>query len=409
MRCRFLLAVAALPLVLALAACGDDDGRELDPLAEEVLAPGPYPVGFREASITYDAAATGDDRTLPLALWYPADVGPDDTLARYVVSLIVGIDTDAAYDAPAPAADGPYPVAVYSHGSGGEALLAYPFAERLASHGWVVISANHVGNTATDAFLGDGTAPFPRIVLDRPTDISALLDWLEEPTQAAFADTSRTLLFGHSFGGYTTFAAAGADVDLEALGARTNCDDPDQAEACAILADEAFQAAIEAGFGDPRIDAIVPQAPALVAFGDGELAGVDVPMMLQTGRRDQTTTQQTSAIPSWERTDGADDVWIDMPDVGHFSFLSICDDLDRVVPEVNALFGADPDARLLELFRPDAPEDGCGPSFTPAARVVDALAAYTLAWGRRHVLGETEMDRVIEGPPLVSGFVVETR
>jgi len=433
-----------------LAGCGDDGGGGRADL-------GPFDVGFRTVDVTYTEAGTGEERTLPTQIWYPAERRRDDEQARYTVSAIVSVPTDVAWAEPAVAIGGPFPVAVYSHGSGGEGLLAYPYGELMASFGWIVIAPNHVGNTATDAFLGDGQDPTAQIVLNRPNDVSAMLDFLEtgldDDDPLAFqADTGRSLLFGHSFGGYSTFAAGGADVDFALLEAPCNdqeafiddcrfirddrnlivCEDAeepppdcelfedealfDQCEdasdllaACDQLRQPSFITAFEGEFLDPRFDAIVPQAPALVAFGEGELASIELPMLLQTGRRDQTTTQETSARPAWERTDGRRDVWIDMPDAGHFSFLTICTDLDRVIPAVNERFGLDDGTTLLEGLQPGAVDDGCGPSFTPSTAVVDALARYTLAWGQLHVLGDAAAADVFEEPPLVDGFRITRR
>jgi hypothetical protein len=74
-----------------------------------------------------------------------------------------------------------------------------------------------------------------------------------------------------------------------------------------------------------------------------------------------------------------------MPLGAHFSFITICHDLE---PDV------------LDLFRPNAGEDGCGDGFIPTTEAVPVLAAYLLAFGRRHVLGQTEWDRILTGPPL---------
>ncbi|HJK98428.1 MAG TPA: hypothetical protein RMF84_14450 [Polyangiaceae bacterium LLY-WYZ-14_1] len=451
-------AMMLLALGLIAGGCGDDGGSgDGLPRGDGF---GGTPVGFREVTVSYPRAGTDDDtlRELPARIWYPAAPTGDEEPADYTVSLLVTVPTERAVADPPVAPGGPYPVAVYSHGSGGEGLLAYPYAEVLASNGWIVISPNHVGNTALDDLgLGDGRSSRSRIVLDRPNDVSAMLDYLEsglaeDDPLFGLADTDRALLFGHSFGGYSTFAAAGADVDLSLLdagcraeqelvddcgfiadpGNETRCEDAEEpfpecalldddelAERCeerssfladcAVVLDPAFRAGFEGEFLDRRFDAIVPQAPALVGFGEGELASVDIPMLLQTGRRDQTTTQETSAIPSWERTDGPEDVWIDMPGAGHFSFLTICTDLDVVLPEVNMLFGLPEGTPLLEGVRPDAVEDGCGPSFTPSTDVVDALARYTLAWGVLHVLGDEDARAAFEAPPPVADFEIVFR
>ncbi|MGF1469194.1 MAG: alpha/beta hydrolase family protein [Sandaracinaceae bacterium] len=379
------LALGALALgVPPLAACSSGG-------TEELFEPGPYPVGFRETSLTYLPVASSEERTLPVQLWYPAEGGEP---ATYRVAGVVDVPSDAL-DAPPIAPGGAFPVAVYSHGSGGIGLLAYPFAERLASHGWVVAAVDHVGNTALEVIGGSGQ-PFARNALNRPGDVTALIDWIESDAVAglaASADTTRVLAFGHSFGAYTTLAAGGADLSVDAL--RVGCEEAPEVPDCAVLAEPDVEAAYRAGFGDPRVAAIAPQAPALVtSFRAGELAALEVPTMLMTGRLDQTTTQEEQAVPAWAGLDGQDDLWVEMPQGGHLSFISVCYDLD---------------AGELSVFQPGAFDDGCGDGFIDARLAVDTLAAYLLAFGRLHIEGDESMRSILRGPPLEDGFVVTAR
>ncbi len=80
----------------------------------------------------------------------------------------------------------------------------------------------------------------------------------------------------------------------------------------------------------------------------------------------------------------------------HFSFISICHDLTQ---------------DLLDLFRPDAGQDGCGPDFIDTQEALPVLAPYVLAFGRRHVLGQIEWDPILTGPPLGNDgdFVVRVK
>jgi len=55
---------------------------------------------------------------------------------------------------------------------------------------------------------------------------------------------------------------------------------------------------------------------------------------------------------------------------------------------------------VLELFRPNAVEDGCGPEFIDTEEAIPVLAAYVLAFARLHVLNETEWAPILTGPPL---------
>ncbi|MGD8606687.1 MAG: hypothetical protein PVH21_05300 [Myxococcales bacterium] len=366
--------------VFSIVGCGSDSGTTAN--VDELFEQGPYDVGYREVTISYDAVASTEPRELVLRVWYPAQPDSGASPARYQVGGIVDLPAVYALDAPPITDDGNLPFVIYSHGNGGEGLLAYPYGELMASYGWILVAPNHTGNTAFD-FLAERNDPFARVALDRPNDITAIIDAFESGLSgdelAGKADTSATLLFGHSFGGYTAFAGGGADADFDVLAA--DCDGAD----CDVLADPEVEAAFRAGFGDPRIVAIAPQAPALVAIPQSELAALEVPTMLMTGRLDQTTPFEEEAQPAWAGLDYPEDLWVEMPLGAHYSFITICQDL---TPE------------LLDLFRPDAVQDGCGPEFIDTTESVPVLAAYVFAFGRRHVLGQTEWDRVLTGPPL---------
>jgi predicted dienelactone hydrolase len=378
-------ASAAAILFTSIVGCGDDSDSGPTASADELFEQGPYEVGYREIAITYSAAASMEERELVLRVWYPAqdDSGADP--ARYSLAGVIDLESPHALDEPPVTEDEDLPLVVYSHGNGGEGLLAYPYGELMASHGWVLVAPNHTGNTAFDFLLGSAD-PFARAALDRPYDISAIIDEFEMGLSGddleGKADTSNVFLFGHSFGGYTSFTAGGTDVDFDTLDAE--CDGV-TSDDCDVLADPDVEAVYRGGFGDPRIVAIAPQAPAIIAISEDELAALEVPTMLMSGRLDQTTTQEESAEPAWAGIDNPDDLWVEMPMGAHYSFITICHDLE---PDV------------LDLFRPDAGEDGCGEGFIDTEEAIPVLAAYVLGFGRRHVLGQTEWDPILTGPPL---------
>jgi predicted dienelactone hydrolase len=362
--------------------------------AQPLFEPGPFEVGYREIEVTYDPAGDATERTLPVKVWYPAAADSGAASASYAVGGIVEVEPELALDAPPASPDGPFPVTIYSHGSGGEGLLAYPYGELFASWGWVVAAPNHVGNTALDA-IGNSSASFAANTLNRVTDITAVLDALEtgpgDDALDGLSDLEQVFLFGHSFGAYTTLAVGGADIDFDAL--QAGCSSYGDGS-CEFLAQAEVETAFRDGFGDARVDAIGPQAPALVPlFKDGELAAIDVATMLQSGRLDATTTQEEQAVPAWNGLDNPDDIWVEMPRGAHFSFITICTDLT-------------PD--LLGVFRPDATEDGCGEEFIDTTVAVPTLRAYLLGFAQWQVLGESAWETVISDD-LVDGFVVSTR
>ncbi|EDM75546.1 Putative secreted lipase [Plesiocystis pacifica SIR-1] len=361
-------------------------GPDRDELIAELEALGPHEVGYRELEFTY-TGADGSERIIPTRVWYPAEAGSGADPATYAVAGIVEIPTEVALDAP-PVAAGSFPTVVYSHGSGGEALLAYPFAERFASHGWIVYSANHVGNTALDA-LGGTSQSFIEMMVHRPSDVSAMLDEADggfggDPIGAA-ADLDNVFVFGHSFGGYTTFALGGVAVDYDNL--LSACSPSD----CAFLEEPGVADAV-AGLADARVDAISPQAPALYSSFDTPTYGtLEVPTLLQSGKLDLTTPDGTEAQPAWDALANPDDVWVDMPFGAHYSFITICHDLD---PE------------LVALFQPNNEADGCGDEFTPTEEAVPVLGTYLMAYARAHVLGDTDFTLIFDGEPLHPEFDV---
>lgn len=367
------------------------EGGGANAKAAELFAKGPYAVGYQKIDVVYQPVGGGEARTLPVHVWYPARDG-GEAPATYSVGGIVTLPARGALAAPALAEGRPFPLAVYSHGSGGDGLIGYPYGEHFASQGWVVAAPSHVGNTAVDD-AGGTAASIVRIALDRPHDVSAVIDFFDGSAStnelATSARADRVFLFGHSFGGYTTLTSAGVDLDVEKM-----------RSACAALgACEALEApgvieSFQAGFGDPRVAVAAAQAPALVSlYAQGQLGALTVPTMLMSGRLDKTTTDAENAGPAWAGLDDPGDLRVELPSGGHFSFVTICDDLDP---------------GLLQAIQPGIAEDGCGPAFTPVAEAVPALSAYLLGFARWHLLGEDEWAPVLRGAPLDPAFVVST-
>ncbi|MEM7434848.1 MAG: hypothetical protein AAF436_06815 [Myxococcota bacterium] len=375
-----------LPLLLALASgCSDGADGDESASADELLSLGEFDVGFRQMMLRYTPPGSGETREISMRMWYPAAPDSGAEPAVYAVAGVVSVPTDVALDAPPLAEGSDFPLVIYSHGSGGQALLGYPYGELMASHGWILASANHAGNTALDD-LGGTSTPGARNQLNRPSDITAVIDWLEsgltDDDLAGAADTSRVFVIGHSAGAYTAFAAAGATPDYDAL--VEGCDDESPSESCLVYAEPEVEAAFRAGLGDPRVVAVATQAPGVPRGAD--LAALEVPTMLMSGLLDRTTPHATQAAPAWEALDNPDDIWVDMPRGAHFTFITICHDLT---------------AALINVIQSDAFDDGCDFDLSPRTDdVVPILAAYTLGFGRIHVLGETEWQAVLAGPTL---------
>lgn len=365
-----------------MLGCGAADANP-----EALFSPGQHQVGYQRTTMQYPRAGSGEPREIPLSVWYPASPDDESRPAVYTAALIFPIRSSVAWASAPPASGEAFPVVVYGHGGGAEAQHAYPYAERLASHGFIVIAPDHVGSTTAEAL--NGFASPVRWALDRPSDVSAALDWLADPSNALLAgraETERVAFLGYSMGSYTGYALSGAEVDMATL--RDSCDD----EACALLEDPDFVAAYRE-LADPRIAVAVHQASGESQFLRRDALGaLEQPVMLVSGAMDLTNPPDDTTEPIWNA--GSGEYWLRLPGAGHLSFIPTCRDLD-------------PD--LVEVVVPNAREDGCGPANIAVEDALDVLAAYALGFFRASLLGEAEWDSVLAGPALRPGVEVVTR
>jgi predicted dienelactone hydrolase len=267
---------------------------------------GPYPVGVRtlllEDASRPDLGAPGEARPLTVEVYYPSTEAGVAGLPMDVVRVI-GIDlatTPAFRDAPI--APGSFPLVLFSHGNGGIRFQSFFFGAHLASHGFVVASPDHHGNTFVDSLLD---VEDPDSATNRPLDMSFLID--EFTAFAAEAggffegaiDLDEIGMSGHSFGGYTAFALAGGPF---ALGT----------------------------FSEPRIKAIFPQAPFAGPFEDAFFATISVPTLVVGGTLDETTPFPGHQQRPFDALQpGAAVVALaGLRDAGHFTFSDFCE-VDR--------------------------------------------------------------------------------
>ena len=171
---------------------------------------GPYRVGRQVITIT---SHTGRSRTIDV--WYPANATATGRLSTYVGPAFSGLaSTGRALDRVPVAKGGPFPLVVYSHGSGAMRFIATFFTETLASHGFVVISADHTGDTISDVFAGHPSTPGqePQIIASRAADVRMIVSVVltRSATRGDLlykaVDARRIGITGHSYGGLTAFA-----------------------------------------------------------------------------------------------------------------------------------------------------------------------------------------------------------
>jgi len=119
------------------------------------------------------------------------------------------------------------PLVILSHGYAANRRFLIYLARHLASHGYTVVALEHPGSNIdllsdSDFTLNPGALLSPEELLNRPEDISFLLDELGELNHYSRMldnqfNIENVTVIGHSLGGYTALALAGGELDLKAV------------------------------------------------------------------------------------------------------------------------------------------------------------------------------------------------
>ncbi|MCC5603877.1 alpha/beta hydrolase [Nostoc favosum] len=203
------------------------------------------------------------------------------------------------------------PVIVFSHGFMSVRTDLHYLAEHLASHGYVVAALEHPGSNETNtnlAFQGKTRVMKPQEFLNRPQDISFVLDELEKlnqtanhPLQGKLA-TNKAMVIGYSFGGGTALALAGAELQLEGLkqSCKKNLAILSLGEAMQCIAQELPENTYQ--LRDTRIKQAIALNPTTsLMFGETGLTKVQVPTLVLAGSADKTTPALTEQIVGFNK------------------------------------------------------------------------------------------------------------
>ncbi len=298
-----------------------------------------------------DGVATNQGgRDMDVDVWYPSLDG--DGAAH-----LYGWDSwgfyGSALEEVAPDCAEPRPVMVHSHGNGSIRWEMFWLPEFAATHGWLVVAADHPGNTFVD-----GSTDYAALLTQRPTDVRAAYDWLlaqvespEHPLHGCVDPAAGYVVSGYSFGGYTAYVTAGAST---AVGWE--------------------------GLVDERVTAVVTYAPWDAHALFGGTADIPVPVLTLGGDRDATVGTDYrdlhGSVTALPRVMGA------FANAGHYSFTPIyC----------------------------SSPGDGCGDDFIEAELFTNAVGTAVLAFlghlrGQEgaleqlpEVAGELEWEIVLDG------------
>ena len=305
---RSLPAAVAATAVVLLASCSSGSGSDgatttratsatstpakADPAYEEM---GPSPVGTR-------TLALADGRRV--VVWYPAAPSaadqPKETFdiasllsptlqAKIPADLRPQYEIDA-HPGAAPAADGPYPVVLFSHGFAGFPEQSADLVTHLASWGFVVVAPDHVERSLS-GLLGTASQGVPKqqdaTVLGRSLDAAVADAESASSPLHDLLDLDRVAVTGHSAGASAAYLLAAKDPRIKAFISYSLGDgrrDPDQ----------------------PAPELPVPEVPGMVMLGTAD--GIIAPA---TTRR----VYRNMAPPKY---------LVEISSAGHLAFSDIC-------------------------------------------------------------------------------------
>lgn len=311
------------------------------------VEPGGHSVG-----LTHSNTAEG----IRLDIWYPSS-NTEISAITYTYALTFG-ELQAAiatYEGTAsrtalPAQSGPFPLVVLSPGfaigSGSYAWLA----EHLASHGFVVAAIDH------QETLDPGQ--LWRSTITRPRDLESAVLHLASAQSGIFEiiDADRVAVVGHSYGGYTALAAAGARIDTlsmwESCGTARLENDPVVFQ-CDALLPHVEDMSVLAGFEtvstgpwpalvESPVDAVVALAPDAIMFGEAGLRHVTAPLLVIGGTADTDSPFRWGAELAYDGVGSPRKVEVAVEGAEHLIFAGPCERVRRVLELVPTGLCSDP-------------------------------------------------------------------
>ncbi len=282
---------------------------------------------FAVASSSWRSTGGGRNRDLPITAWYPTAAPAGVTQPFYQLEIepqrsawqgLLAASPSCPQRTYTAVSDGPpsaapsnagLPIVLVSHCYNCNRFNLVTVAERLASHGIVVVAVEHPGDTLWDHIAGRDVPINKALLAQRAGDIRQALDGLLDggeapPALAAVVDRSKIGIVGHSLGAVT----AGRVAELD----------------------------------DRIISAAALMAPMENPFVEGvTLANIDKPLLFVVAQEDNSISELGNDLmrknyaaavgPSWK---------LEVADAGHWSISDLNGTVDKPLPGATSPFAA---------------------------------------------------------------------
>lgn len=267
----------------------------------------------------------GGDRPLSGHVVYPSNTGEAGSFGGNAVFLAEPVTYGAD------ATPGRKPLVLLSHGIFGNRLNQLWLARRLADAEYVSVAIDHPGSSTRSR-----SPELARRLWERPLDLGRMIDGiLADPSFGAMVDENRIFAVGHSLGGYTVLAAAGARADRAQFAAF--CAGRPVGAACAAIEQlgindpEITDAEFGQDVSEPRLKAIVALDPGgAPALTEASLSDIRVPVLIiGAGRTPEILNPEFESELAAGLIAGAEYLFLES--AGHFDFLGLCIDMAKPI------------------------------------------------------------------------------
>jgi predicted dienelactone hydrolase len=241
----------------------------------------------------------------------------------------------------------PFPLVVISHGVASDRYAFVYLAEHLASHGFAVAVLEHPGSNAERFqlyFSGLAGPPESQEFINRPLDVKFVLDQLQQlnqtdPNLRDKLNFQQVAAIGHSFGGYTVMALAGAKINFDKL--RRDCNPNRTLNLSVFLQCRADDLPVENyPLQDPRIKAVMAINPIdSSVLGESGVSQIKLPTMLVSGSEDIFAPPVAEQIYPFTWLPNPNKYLVVIENATHFSAIAEPTANNDVLPVPAALLG----------------------------------------------------------------------